>query len=631
MSGQKLHYVIQGGQTFLHTLRMLWQIVQIVGRVGVISGLLIFAVCLGSTLKPDERNTLVLWSKAQFSAAVLPGQILPITEQDGFHYSMSAKPWLRLPVAMAITEKVKHSVKWMLWCLGGELIVVIGWLGWRGWFLKQAQQVAGNYLAPARVLRRAIKARGACDPIPLATIPIPEGGWQQHAFVHGTTGTGKTQVMQAICDGIRRQGDRAIVYDLHGSFVPYYYREGTDFLLNPLDRRCSHWDLWADCLDDTHYDGLANALIPQPLGTNHDPFWVNGARTVFVAAAKAMQQSDTRSIGALVDQLLRLSLSDLSAILKDSDAGALVSPKAEKTALSIRGVLVAAIKSLRLLAAPGEKAAFSVRHYIAATNDPGWLFVTSRPDHHEGLRSLLTVWLDLVANSLLSLPADPNRRLWFILDELPSLYRLPCLESVLAQSRKFGGCVVLGMQSVHQLLQVYGTEYARAIVDLCNSRVFLRAPSQETALWGSRELGDGEWLEVQQGISYGANTMRDGVSINRQLRQKPAVAVSVLKNLPNLQAIVNVPPLHRTDKPVPVCWPVAKVQLRWKKRAAIAEGFLPVVPEGSAPKKPGVGSEEVLLPAVPDQSFVIQKREKTKQRAKSCDRKKKLDEPDFTW
>lgn len=52
--------------------------------------------------------------------------------------------------------------------------------------------------------------------------------------------------------------------------------------------------------------------------------------------------------------------------------------------------------------------------------------------------------------------------MWFILDEAPSLQRIPELAETLAEARKFGGCFVLGMQNMAQLVHVYGRELAKA-------------------------------------------------------------------------------------------------------------------------------------------------------------------------
>jgi Tfp pilus assembly pilus retraction ATPase PilT len=58
----------------------------------------------------------------------------------------------------------------------------------------------------------------------------------QHILLTGTTGTGKSICMLEFMDNIRRRGERAIVYDIAGTFVKHFYREKKDIILNPFDK-----------------------------------------------------------------------------------------------------------------------------------------------------------------------------------------------------------------------------------------------------------------------------------------------------------------------------------------------------------------------------------------------------------
>ncbi len=54
-------------------------------------------------------------------------------------------------------------------------------------------------------------------------------------------------------------------------------------------------------------------------------------------------------------------------------------------------------------------------------------------------------------------------------------------------------------------------------------------------------LGDKEETEPQENISYGANSMRDGVSLSHQTRQKPLVMATELSQLKDLEAYIKLP------------------------------------------------------------------------------------------
>ena len=90
---------------------------------------------------------------------------------------------------------------------------------------------------------------------------------------------------------------------------------------------------------------------------------------------------------------------------------------------------------------------FSIREWISDEEDKGgFLFLTSRGDQHASLRGLISTWLEIAVNAMLTLAQDDGRRIWVILDELPTLHQVPSLQPGLAESRQFGGCFVLGVQ-----------------------------------------------------------------------------------------------------------------------------------------------------------------------------------------
>jgi type IV conjugative transfer system coupling protein TraD len=283
---------------------------------------------------------------------------------------------------------------------------------------------------------------------------------------------------------------------------------------------------------------LAAALIPMPPSTQ-DPFWINAARTIFAAAAHRLRSEKQPTVLPLLRHLLTAELSELQSLLKDTEAETLISEKAEKTAISIKSVLATYLKSLCYIKEGDQP--FSIRCWIQNDDASNWLFISSLGDKHESLKPLMTAWLDIAVNALLSLTPKPSRRIWVILDELTSLQQLPYLTAALSEARKFGGCFVIGIQSYAQLAKVYGHEGGREISSLLNTRFMFRVPDPDMALWSAKNLGETILEEVREGISYGAHSMRDGVSINRVEREKPVVTCSEILRLDDLSCYVRLP------------------------------------------------------------------------------------------
>ena len=79
-----------------------------------------------------------------------------------------------------------------------------------------------------------------------------------------------------------------------------------------------------------------------------------------------------------------------------------------------------------------------------------------------------------------------------------------------------------------------------------------------TTSWVSRSLGDAETSEHIENVSYGANTIRDGVSLNKTTQTKPIVMPSELSTLDDLTCYLKVAG----------AFPVTKIKMTYKNPTA---------------------------------------------------------------
>lgn len=370
----------------------------------------------------------------------------------------------------------------------------------------------------------------------------------QHMLIDGTTGAGKSVMLRKLLRWIRKRGDKAIIYDKGCTFTNKFFDPTQDTLLNPFDERCANWDVWCDAKDASDFENIANALIPQH--GEGDPFWVDSARTIFSSAAYRMSQDEKPcSTARLLSLILTSELETLGNFLQGTESASLVSKDIKKTAISIKSVLATYIKSLRFLDGLDEKddkgqpkrKPFSITDWVQDDKQKGFLFLSSNAQQHASLRPLISTWLAIASNAILGLKDDEDRRIWVIMDEMPSLHKLPELDNIISEVRKFGGCYVIGLQSYAQLVKTYGKNTADVIFDLLNSRFYFRAPSAQMAHISSKDLGEQEVDVSREHISYGANALRDGVSIGHQTITRPVVSSSEIQAMDDLQCYLRVP------------------------------------------------------------------------------------------
>jgi type IV secretory pathway TraG/TraD family ATPase VirD4 len=191
----------------------------------------------------------------------------------------------------------------------------------------------------------------------------------------------------------------------------------------------------------------------------------------------------------------------------------------------------------------GEKA-FAFRDFIAGldkrTGARPWIFVPRKEDYFEASKPLLACWLECAASAVLGLAPSPDRRIWFVLDELADLPRVDNLARLLPEGRKFGAAVVLTFQALGQMRHRYGPQIAESMLGCCNTKLFLQTIDSETRVWASQTIGECE-VEIQtmtDALADGDDAAR--TTLGRTRKMRPAVLESELR-LPKYEGYLLFP------------------------------------------------------------------------------------------
>jgi type IV conjugative transfer system coupling protein TraD len=542
----------RGGQAIVHNFRMTTQVFfQTVsaGLVLWIIGIIWYAL---ERVSDYERFVLSKLVEATIKANTAPGTNDPILFKaaDGHQFWTSAD-WL---LASGLAKRTLHTFENAL--LQGALVsgifalaaLIYAWF----YFTQTGRGLGSNeYLRGARFgsIRQVKRAlwRHRKGSFAIGGVPVPSAFETEHVLLVGAPGTGKTNLIVTMLAGIRASGKRAIVYDAAGTFVEKFYRPQFDTILNPLDQRTATWSPWVDVPREYHYDQIAESTIPDKSG---DPFWAKAARGTLVAVLRKLAQQKHTFVSLLLDRLLRSKLKDLAAFAAGTDAAAFISTEGERTSAGIQAELASVMRSFSYL--DDTEDGFSIREWVEKGRENSFLFITVKADQLPSLRPLITVWIDIAISAIMSLTPDQQRRLYCVIDELPTLQKLPSLSDFLARARKYGGCGILGFQSYPQLEATYGIQDAAAITGYCSTWVALRANDSPTAKHVSENLGQVEQVEANEGMSYGVNDMRDGVNLSRLQVTRPLVMHTEVTNLPNLTGYLrfgrNLPVVRFVDR-----------------------------------------------------------------------------------
>ncbi|MCB4858424.1 type IV secretion system DNA-binding domain-containing protein [Sphingobium sp. PNB] len=522
----------RGGQAIVHNVRMTTQVFFQTVMAGLVIWMIGIVWYVLEALGDYERYVLLKIAEATLRGNVPGDAPILFRTAEGRSYWTSGDALMGSGIAHKALAALEHHAVWGAIVSGGFTLfmLLIAWFV----FTRTGRGLGSNeYLRGARIagqsdLRRELfwKRKG---PLRIGKVRVPAAFEAEHILVSGAPGTGKTNILNRMLMGIRAEGKRAIVYDTAGTFVERFYRPGKDIILNPLDERSYAWTPWADTPRDYHYDQMAESTIPDQ---GKDPFWARAARGTMVAVMRKLVAQKRMLVSAMLDILVRSDLKTLANFVAGTNGAAFVSVEGERTSAGIQAELASVLRSFAYL--DDVEKGLSIRDWVMDEKDDGWLFITVKTDQLPTLRPLITVWLDIAISAIMSMAPDRKRRLYCVIDELPSLQKLPSLGDFLARARKYGGCGILGFQSYPQLEATYGAQEAAAITGYCSTWVALRANDRGTARLVSENLGQVEQIEANEGMSYGVNDMRDGVNLSRVQVTRPLVMPTEVMNLPNL-------------------------------------------------------------------------------------------------
>ena len=408
----------------------------------------------------------------------------------------------------------------------------------------------------------ATEEAGFYSPAHLAGVSWPWRLEQSHTMLIGTTGTGKTVALSQLLAEARARGQRAVVFDLTGAFIEAFYDPERDIILNPLDARCPTWSVFHDCTSEGEFHAAAEALVPHD-GGGSEQFWVLAARMLFVEMCLHLQRTGQATNHALATRLMTADLAQVHKLMRGTMADPLTAPEAARMAESIRAVFNANAKALKLL--PNNSPRFSVRDWTRGISAPGSiLFLSARYVDMSICSQLLTLWLDTAMNTLMTMERTPDLRIWFLVDELGALHRLPALEKGLQTARNFGGAIVTGVHAFAKLKEVYGENMAMTLSSLARSKLILATADRETATWCSDFIGHRQVRDMEEGYSYGYNNARDAVSLTPRRQIEPLLLPDQFMNLPRLSGYLKFPD----------GFPAAPVTLVPRRLPRLAEGFI---------------------------------------------------------
>jgi hypothetical protein len=358
-------------------------------------------------------------------------------------------------------------------------------------------------------------------------VRIPRRLESSHILIMGDSGTGKSSLIRQLLLQIRDRQETAIVYDPALEYLPHFYQpERGDVVLNPLDTRMPYWSIGEELEHASEAMAIAESLFPDRDRENQ--FFVDGPRKIF-----AHLLSYRPTFQELIQWLCQPK--EIERRVRGTELAPFIDPKAPAQRSGILSSLNMVADAFKTLPMESDTA----RRWTAtewSKTRKGWIFLTSLPVHRKKLLPLSSLWLDWLVLRLMDPLQPPMPRVWFVLDELASLQRLPQLHTAVTENRKFNNPLILGFQGRSQLEKRYGKD-AETMLAQPATKIFLRTNEPHAAKWVSEAVGEIEIERLRESHHQGRHKGKN-FSLDRQV--EPLVLASEISGLRDLRAYMKL-------------------------------------------------------------------------------------------
>lgn len=376
-------------------------------------------------------------------------------------------------------------------------------------------------------------------------LPIQEA--TKHLMIAGASGAAKTSTiklyMQSIVPQVRHKPNEPkhlILSDPKRELIPFLAALGFSpddedvSIFNPFDQRSVRWNISETVREPAMARYFANLLIPEEKNSTA-PFFPKAARSLTFAAILGLNAASPHQPWSLRDLLQALTSKE--NILR-------VSQNSSRATEIVRGILddekhgLAVISTLNTKIAEYEEIAalmdanpdaksFSVEDFL---NRPGVLVLGNDPVLNASLKPIVALLIKALIDAILRQPDTLDPRHFWVFDELRSLGKLDCLHDLLTMGRSKGASVLLGLQSIEGLVDIYQQAATDDLLSQCACKTFLRAGGPQTAEWAEKFIGKVRHME--QSYSRTKSNKDTTSTVSYSLRERSVFLASVFLDLP---------------------------------------------------------------------------------------------------
>jgi len=391
--------------------------------------------------------------------------------------------------------------------------------------LSHKKYLSGANLISSKQFKKMVRKAHDQTNIPCGSIKMPVASESKHTLIMGVADSARSTYFCQLIHHLKKNNQKMIVYDPGGKYLSRFYNPSTDYIFNPIDKRTLGWSIINEIESDLDSDAITSCLLSDITSAEMKEIAKSVYSGIFSACLQTKKNKNTDIYNLLSGDFP--SISQALMDIKEAKKGYRhISDPSSRHAMSVFSVVSQYAKCFEYMSY--NDGSFRIKQWLKQPG--GTVFVSSDLNSHDKLMPVLTLFLDLFFQRLLSLSENLSYPVYYILDEFISLKRKNYLQRMLLTSALKGGRVFLGCQDFDQIDILYTRDNRQMIVNNCGNHIFFRLTNPLSAKICSEIIGETEFIESGKTIT--------GISPQMQKKREPLIFPTNIMNLNLRQALV---------------------------------------------------------------------------------------------
>ena len=368
-----------------------------------------------------------------------------------------------------------------------------------------------------------IVRKGRVSRYTLVDVPLPIEAPMMGLIALGSQGSGKSLAIHDLMQQVFRKKRKCFIYDQNGEFFRAYYRPGKDFFFNPALLGSVPWSLFSELEYTYDSDTLAHAFLPQKGGVQAgaNAFFEDAARSLFSVILLRLRQRGAVNTSDIAKAFLEMPDEEMDHLIKNSIASSAVGGDSKAQRQGVISSIAIYLNGIAAVAAGN----WSIRDFLSRDDDARF-FILGMDDTKAMFAPLYRLILNVSFSGIASKAEIVHEdKYWFFLDEVNTLGDIK-LDDQLATLRKFGVCIVSGIQSESQVVATIGEQRATTVMNCFNTILQLKVNDPDMMERASLRLTEMEEKLVNQNTALAVTDWRDGAGLATQERNRRLVMPS---------------------------------------------------------------------------------------------------------